>query len=75
MLATSKNVLYLGHNHLLTTGRPTDELTLCLSPDQQRVKGDKGHQYLCLEVVGTWKYDIFRSGYHGGYPVNSAFFA
>ena len=43
MLATSKNVLFLGHNHLLTTG--TDDLTLCLSYERQRVKG---HQYRWL---------------------------
>ena len=31
MLATSENVLFQGHNHLLTTG--ADDLTLCLSPE------------------------------------------
>ena len=31
MLATSKNVLFQGHNHLLTTG--TDDPTLQLSPE------------------------------------------
>ena len=36
MLATSKNVLFPGHNHLLTTS--TDDLTLyCLSSSDQRV--------------------------------------
>ena len=30
MLATAKNVLFLGHNHLLTTS--TDDLTLGLLP-------------------------------------------
>ena len=29
MLATSKNVLFLGHNHLLTTG--ADDLTLIIA--------------------------------------------
>ena len=45
MLATNKNVLhvFLGHNHLLTTG--TDDPTLCLSPERQQVKG---HQYRWL---------------------------
>ena len=43
MLATSKNVLFPGHNHLLTTG--TDDLTLWLSPERQRMKGQ---QYLWL---------------------------
>ena len=31
MLATSKHVLFPGHNHLLTTG--TDDQTLSLSPE------------------------------------------
>ena len=35
MLATSKNILFPGHKHLLTTG--TDDLTLWLSPERQRV--------------------------------------
>ena len=30
MLSTSKNILFPGHNHLLTTG--TDDLALWLSP-------------------------------------------
>ena len=33
MLATSKNVLFPGHNHLLTTG--TDDPTLWLQSDQK----------------------------------------
>ena len=43
MLATPKNVLFSGHNHLLTTG--PDDSTLWLSPEWQRVKG---HQYWWL---------------------------
>ena len=43
MLATSKNVLFPGHNHLITTG--TDDLTLLLWPEHQRVKGDQ-YQWL-----------------------------
>ena len=43
MLATYKNVLYPGHNHLLTTS--TDDPTLWLSPECQQVKG---HQYWWL---------------------------
>ena len=43
MLATSKHVLFPGHNHLLTNG--TDDLALRLSPERQRVKG---HQYKWL---------------------------
>ena len=34
MLGTSKNALFPGHNHLLTTG--ADDLTLQLSPKCQR---------------------------------------
>ena len=34
---TSKNVLFPGHNRLLTTG--TDDPALRLSPEGQRVKG------------------------------------
>ena len=45
MLATSKNVLFPRHNHLLATGRPTDDLTLWLLPVRQWVKG---HQYQWL---------------------------
>ena len=37
MLATSKNVLFQGPNHLLTTG--IDDPTLSLLPEQQQVKG------------------------------------
>ena len=48
ILATSKNVLIPGHNHLLTTG--ADDLTLWLSPDHQQVKG---HQYQWL-AGGYW---------------------
>ena len=43
MLATSKNVLLPGHNHLLTTG--THDPTLWLSPEHQRVKDDQ-YQWL-----------------------------
>ena len=39
------SVLFPVHNHLLTTGRPTDDLTLALLPKHQRVKG---HQYQWL---------------------------
>ena len=43
MLATSKNVLFPGPNHLLTTS--TDDSILWLSSEPQRVKG---HQYRWL---------------------------
>ena len=51
MLATSKNVLFPGHKHLLTTS--TDDLTLWLSPEQERVKG---HQYRWL--AGAYDLEI-----------------
>ena len=43
MLATSKNVLFPGHNHLLTTG--TDDPSLAGSRMINRVSG---HQYQWL---------------------------
>ena len=54
MLATSKNVLFPSHNHLLTTG--TDDPTLWLLPSlvlQARIKVS-GHQYWWL----TGGYDL-----------------
>ena len=39
MLATSRKVLYPGHNHLLTT--VTDDQTFGLSPERQLVKGHR----------------------------------
>ena len=43
MLSTSTNVLFPGHNHLLTSG--TDDPTLWLSPERQQVKGQQ-HRWL-----------------------------
>ena len=43
MLSTPKNVLFPGHNDLLTTA--TDDPTLWLLPERQQVKG---HQYRWL---------------------------
>ena len=37
MLVTSKNVLFPGHDHLLTTS--TNDSSLGLSPEHQQVKG------------------------------------
>ena len=51
MFSTSKNVLFPGHNHLLTTS--TDDPTLT---------GAKVINTGGLQVVMTWKYDNFRSG-------------
>ena len=53
MLATSKNLPFQDHNHLLTT-TGTDDPTLWLSPEHQRVKG-RQYQWLTggyeLEIV------------------------
>ena len=57
MLATSKNVLVAGHNHLLTTG--TDDPTLWLSPERQQVKG---HWYQWLAGGYDLEINIFGSG-------------
>ena len=62
MLPTSKNVLFLGYNHLLTTG--TGDPTLWLLPQHQRIISTGGEQ-----VVMTF----LRSGLHGGYLVDSGF--
>ena len=53
MLATSKNVLFPGYNHLPTTG--DDDSTLLLLPDRQQVKG---HQYRWL--AGGYDLEIGR---------------
>ena len=51
MLATSKNVLFPGHSHLLTTG--TDDPSLAGA--QQIIKAS-GHQYLW--VAGGYDLEI-----------------
>ena len=51
MPATSKNVSFPGHNHLLTTS--TDDPALWLLPEHQRVKG---HQYWWL--AGGYGFEI-----------------
>ena len=57
MLATSKNILFPGHNHMLTNG--TDGSSL---PVAQAIIKVKGHQYQWL----TGGYDLeighFRNG-------------
>ena len=55
MLATSKNVLFPGHNHLLTTG--TDDPSLA---GAQAIIKVKGHEYRWL--ASGYDLDIFRSG-------------
>ena len=65
MLATSKNILFSGHNHLLTTG--TDDPTLWLSPKDQyrwlagRYDLEIGHFYKWLAwwlPVGLWLFCV-----------------
>ena len=55
MLATSKNVLFPGHNHLLTTG--TDDPTLWLSPEwMAAVLLSDGYEILTsLPLAYEWK--------------------
>ena len=48
MLATSKNILFLGNNHLLITG--TDDPTLWLSPERQPQLSDFLHIYACVPI-------------------------
>ena len=55
MLTTSKNILFPGHNHLLTTS--TDDPTLSLSPEHQRMK-ERVFSTCGYQVVMTWKYDF-----------------
>ena len=59
MVATSKNVLFPDHNHLLTAGTGPQVIVSVGSS---------------LPVVMTWKWNIFRSGLHGAYLVDSGFF-
>ena len=54
MLATSKNVLFPGHNHLLTTGTDDSTLIIARSPVRVIIKV-KGHQYQWLAGGYDWK--------------------
>ena len=62
MLATSKNVLFPHHNHLLTTG--SDDPSLAGTRAMIKVSG---HQYRWLAGGYDLEMDIFRSGLHGGH--------
>ena len=68
MLATSKNVLFPGHNNLLTTMQ-------CLWPNTLIITlaGVSGHQHRRLAGGYDLKIGLFRSGWHGGYLVDSNF--
>ena len=57
MLATSKHVLFPGHNHLLTTA--TDNPSLAGARVIIKVSG---HQYRWLACGYDLEKDIFRSG-------------
>ena len=53
MLSTSNNVLFPGHNHLLTTG--ANDLTLLFLPEHQR-----GHMEVDSMVVSWWIVSFLR---------------
>ena len=53
MLTTSRNVLFPGHNHLLTTG--TDDPTLWLPPERSDPTNHHIIQCPALLIVGAWK--------------------
>ena len=67
MLTTSKKVLFPGHNYVITASM-NDDPSLAGALAIIKVSG---HQYRWLKVVMTWKYDMFKSGWHGGYLVDS----
>ena len=66
MLATSKNVLFPGYNHLLATGANDPSLTGTRAIIKVLV-----HQYRWLAGGYDQEIGIFRGGYHGGYLVDS----
>ena len=69
MLATSKNVLFPGHNHLLTIS--TDDPSLA---GVQAIIKVSGHQYRWL--AGGYDLEIGQfSDLHGGYLLDSGFLA
>ena len=65
MLATSKNVLFPGYNHLLTTGTDDPLLT-----GARAISRMSGHQYRWLAGGYDLEIGLFRSGY----LVDSIFF-
>ena len=72
MLATSKNVIFRGHNQLLTTG--TDNQISASEGDNQSVGSSVKVVSRCvdLEILKV----ILRRCWHGGYLVdNSGFWA
>ena len=48
MLATSKNVLFPGHNHLLTTGADDPTLLIIGRAQMRVIIKVEGHQHWCL---------------------------
>ena len=67
MLANSKNVLFPGHNHLLTT----DNNPSCAGA--LAIIKVSGHKYWWLAGSYDLRIGQFRSGYHGSYLVDSSF--
>ena len=57
MLSTSKNVLFPGHNHILTTG--ADDLTLA---GAQAIIEVSGHQHQWLACGYDLEIGLFRGG-------------
>ena len=63
MIATSKNVLFPGHNHLLTTGTDDRRLNLIITERQQGlISKVSGHQYQWLAGGYDLEVGLFRSG-------------
>ena len=67
MLDTSKNVVFPGHNHQLTTGTDDPDALIIIRVPVL------GHQYRWL--AGGYDLEIYRSGWYGGNLVDSGFFA
>ena len=63
MLATSKNFLFPGHNHLLTTSTDSPSLAGNRAIINCKVKG---HQHQWLAGGYDLEIGIFRGGQHGG---------
>ena len=75
MLAPSKNVLFPGHNHLLTTGTDGPSLlTITLVGARAMIKA-LGHQHRWLAGGYDLATGHFRGCWHGGYLMDSGLFA
>ena len=65
MLASSKNVLFPGHNHLLSTGTNDPSLIITLAGNLAIINV-LGHQHWWLAGGYDWEIVHFRGGLHGG---------